>query len=539
MKKRGMKPKLGARADTPIPALRNLGSANGHPKSSSQSWKAPTLASQAVVMSLVEVYFEIVYPIFPLFHRPTYIRKISRGDYTTDKDLFPVTMAVCALVSARVRDQAIFNPSWDIRELSETPSETFYDAAVRYSAGCEDSREVHPFNTLRCFALLALTAIQYGKIREMQLFLGKYHTFAAMDGFHDESNWPKDIGIIETEERRRLFWSMYTLEVYSSIIWNGVTRCREQQVNVAYTTELDDELFSDTCYNQPASSPVDIGPSPGGRWGEVRSSSWLCGWNFTTDLYRVLEHVITNFRDQRRHRRTFLSDMFGDKTAPSPTSVRDSIMALYGNLPGCFKEFPEVTCNPSSDRYGFQAANITATVQLLRMMLFASGGGTIEERCKIASEVVDAFMCIPVSYLRAISSPLLHHLAGIGAILGSVLEEPLSDMAYQQVRVVLLSLAQLLENFDHGIHSAINAQRLRDLVAQIDDYWNQLRTYAAGEPSPRLTAANPNYHDRRHPDALRTLPSQLATSIFEDWPWNLDLVQGAESWSPTTIALDV
>lgn len=113
-------------------------------------------------------------------------------------------MAVCALVSARVRDQAIFNPAWDIQELSETPSETFYDAAIRYSAGCEDSVEAHPFNTLRCFALLALTAIQYGKIREMQLFLGKYHTFAAMDGFHNESNWPKDIGIIETEERRRL-----------------------------------------------------------------------------------------------------------------------------------------------------------------------------------------------------------------------------------------------------------------------------------------------------------------------------------------------
>lgn len=113
-------------------------------------------------------------------------------------------MAVCALVSARVRDQAVFNPSWNLQELSETPSETFYDAAVRYSAGCEDSRPTHTLNTLRCFALLALTAIQYGKIREMQLFLGKYHTFVAMDGLHDESNWPKDIGIIETEERRRL-----------------------------------------------------------------------------------------------------------------------------------------------------------------------------------------------------------------------------------------------------------------------------------------------------------------------------------------------
>lgn len=130
--------------------------------------------------------------------------QISRGEYATDKGLFPVTMAVCALVSARVRDQAIFNPSWDIQELSETPSETFYDAAVHYSAGCEDSKQPHTLNTLRCFALLALTTIQYGKIREMQLFLGKYHTFVAMDGLHDELNWPKDIGIVETEERRRL-----------------------------------------------------------------------------------------------------------------------------------------------------------------------------------------------------------------------------------------------------------------------------------------------------------------------------------------------
>ncbi len=44
--------------------------------SSSQPWEAPYVASQAVVMDLVEIYFEIVYPIFPLFHRPTYIRKV-------------------------------------------------------------------------------------------------------------------------------------------------------------------------------------------------------------------------------------------------------------------------------------------------------------------------------------------------------------------------------------------------------------------------------------------------------------------------------
>jgi hypothetical protein len=149
------------------------------------------------------------------------------------------------------------------------------------------------------------------------------------------------------------------------------------------------------------------------------------------------------------------------------------------------------------------------------MMLFASGGGSIEDRCKIASEVIDAFTHIPVEYLRAISSPLLHHLAGIGSILGSVFEEPLSEHAYEQVRVVLLALAQLLENLEHGIHATKSAQRLRDLVAQIDNYMNTQR------------------------DQSSKVPSKLANEIMDEWPWNLDFMHLAENWSSNDGRLDL
>lgn len=135
------------------------------------------------------------------------------------------------------------------------------------------------------------------------------------------------------------------------------------------------------------------------------------------------------------------------------------------------------------------------------MMLFASGGGTIEDRCKIASEVIEAFSRIPVTYLRAISSPLLHHLAGIGSLLGSVFGESVSENAYEQVRVVLLALAQLLENLELGIHSTVSAQRLRDLVARIDGYVSNQR------------------------DVSRDIPAQLANDIFADWPWSIDFTQ--------------
>lgn len=53
-------------------------------------------------------------------------------------------------------------------------------------------------------ALLALYGIQVGKIDIMHQYLGLYHSLVSMDSLHDEKNWPKDIGFVETELRRRL-----------------------------------------------------------------------------------------------------------------------------------------------------------------------------------------------------------------------------------------------------------------------------------------------------------------------------------------------
>lgn len=493
-------------------------------------WKAPDIASQAVIMDLVEIYFEICYPNFPFFHRPTFLRRIARGEYTNNRFSFGVTMAMCALVSARIADRAVFNPHWDIRHLSQVKSEVFYAAAVR-ECGNAGALKASNLDLLRTCALLAVVAIQYGRFRELQTHLGKYHVLVSMDGLHDEENWPQNIGIIEKEERRRLFWSMYCLDIFSSIMWNGVIRCREQQSNVSYTTELDDEHFDDFGYRfneKPAdASPMVIGPSPTHPTLNIRTSSWLCGWNFTTDLYRVMEHVITHFRDKRRHKRSFLNDIFGESPAVPAANVRDSIMAMYNNLPQCFKETQPITCDASQDRYGFQAANITATVQLLRMVLFASAGATIEDRCKIASEVVDAFMRIPVQYLQAISSPMLHHLAGIGSILGSVFEESLSESGYLQVRVVLLALAQLLENLDHGLHSTASAEKLRSIVSRVDAQMEkQRRSFAVGVgintsvggggslPHPAAGVKSPNEKGEAGPGSIPPPPHATTNSPY-------------------------
>lgn len=526
-----------------------------------QEWKASYIAPRHVIADLVEIYFEVVYPIYPFFHRPTLRRDISAGEYLKNKYKFAETMAVCALTSARLVDGAVYNPKWNILELTKVKSEVYYAAAIK-ECGNVGALEQALFELLRACALLALTAIQYGKFREFQTHLNKYHCLMAMDMLHDEANWPKDIGIVELEERRRLFWGVYCLDIYSAVLWNGVIRSREQQSSVAYTTELDDDYFDDDGYRfDHHEQPAALGHSRvGHRATAVSSSSWLCGWNFGTDLYRVMEHVIINFRDKRQQRRSFLNDIFGEASAVPANNVRNSIISMYNNLPGCFKETQPITLDPTRDRYGFQAANITATMQLLRMILFSSGGATIEDRCNIASEVVAGFMQLPLQYLQAMSSPLLHHLTAIGSILGSVFYEPLSESGYQQVRVILLALAQLLENLDHGVHSTTSAEKLRMLVMSVDKQMdNQRRGISDATASLRLSASStssPYSTGGRMSVGAETVPvsathtSSITMStvmpstrakgqnapmhfpnsndLFQDFPWNQEFMYQSE-----------
>ena len=71
------------------------------------------------------------------------------------------------------------------------------------------------------------------------------------------------------------------------------------------------------------------------------------------------------------------------------------------------------------------------------MVLFTAEDGTVEQKCAIASELLQGFTKVPIFFLKAISSPLLHHLAGIGMILGTAIEGELSLSEYFHVRTVL------------------------------------------------------------------------------------------------------
>ena len=144
---------------------------------------------------------------FPLVHRPTLLRKISTREYLSDKAQFAMTMAICALASSRARDGALYPARWNPDYLREPAAEVFSSAAIAVLPA--DWTKMKGLDWMRTCAVLALVGIQVGNIQMMHQYLGTYHTLVAMDGLHDEKNWPRDIDMVQVEERRRLVSPSY------------------------------------------------------------------------------------------------------------------------------------------------------------------------------------------------------------------------------------------------------------------------------------------------------------------------------------------
>lgn len=254
--------------------------------------------------------------------------------------------------------------------------------------------------------------------------------------------------------------------------------------------EIDDEVLNDSTTDERSTVQKTFSSLTLSRDADnVASTSaecWLSGWNFVTDLYRMLEHALARFygnRNKSNHPdiNSLPPNTFSDyNTIISDSSVADAVLQLYLDLPSWYKETPEMTFDDTKrDRFAFQAANITATLQLVRMVLLATSGDTIAARCQVAQEVLNAFASIPATYLLAISTPLLHHLGGIGSLVVSVLDEPCTESEYKLVQSILLSMAELLENLEPIQRSSGASRGLREKA-------NQITTLIASRGNPAL-----------------------------------------------------
>lgn len=249
---------------------------------------------------------------------------------------------MCAVSALRIKNGAVLNERSVPDDLNPR---LYFDETLQ--ALPDNVNEFKEFESLQATGLACLTALHYSDGPLLHQILGLYHAVVAEHGFSDEKRWPHGLSEIDIEERRRLFWHMYRLEVHTSLVIGHVVRCPELQSSVAYPTIQDIDFIESEDYN-------------------VHQSEWLSGWNFVTDLYRGIEHVIAQFKYRRASTnidRRSLSTAFILDYDPQK-KILDPLAAARDDLPDRFKKALPVSSNTCQNRCGYQTANIACTYQV-------------------------------------------------------------------------------------------------------------------------------------------------------------------------------
>jgi hypothetical protein len=162
---------------------------------------------------------------FNFFHWSSFLRDIKTNRDADDPAFRATLYAVCAVVSARLRDGALTNlaflhdlllPSYpDL--IAHAPTAEWFQSETEHLVPKDILVASRSFDYLRATALLAILCIQNGDTEQLQGYLGNYSTMMVVSGFYDEERWDEAISEVQRQERRRLVSSPPFLHPVSSL----------------------------------------------------------------------------------------------------------------------------------------------------------------------------------------------------------------------------------------------------------------------------------------------------------------------------------
>jgi hypothetical protein len=385
-----------------------------------------------VLVRLVEQVRLVKAPLngnsFPFLPEIDLLTRWETGIPDPDGPSYVLLMAICAVSSQMASLSAVFDHAL-LEGLPLPDSEQYFAEAVsRIPRRIEQTQDL---DYLRSFGLLAVYSLQSGNHVDLHRYLGLYHALVAQHNFHDESRWPQSLTMSDIDDRRRLFWCVYRLEVHSACVLGHLVRMPEAQTSVMYPR---------------------ITPNM-----EPEKQAWTAGWDYITDLFRLLEYAIFSLRGSK-NRKAVLS-VFCER--PSPTTLLDALARLKASksrilhdLVGAFQ----------SNRCRYMAVQITCTETLVNIMALLYCQAPANEIMEVAETLIEEIEKASLIIFKVAGSQIVHQLLGVGHMLFSASRHDHGRHRIEAERLIAF-LGDLIKNLEHDIPSAAEAaERLQKLV---------------------------------------------------------------------------
>ncbi|KAL1845515.1 hypothetical protein Plec18170_009734 [Paecilomyces lecythidis] len=293
-------------------------------------------------------------------------------------------MALCAVSSQAAALNAVFNNTL-LEGLSTPDSDQYFlEAVSKIPAHIAQSQNL---DYLRSFGLLAVYSLQRSNYSDLHRYLGEYHALVAQHSFHDESRWPDDISMSEIDNRRRLFWCIYRLEIHSACVLGHVVRLPEVQVSVLYPRII------------PSMDP------------ETRA--WTAGWDYITDLFRLLEYAMLSLRGCKTRKAVF--SVICDR--PSPTTLLDGLARLKSGKSSVLLSLNDPNSGYQTNRCKYMAVQITCTETLVTIMALLYCQAPACEVMETAENFLEEVTKAPLIMFKVAGNHIVQQLLGVGHML--------------------------------------------------------------------------------------------------------------------------
>lgn len=156
-------------------------------------------------------YLDMIYPLVPVVHRPTFRQQLDDNHDLTDPDFLALLVSLCALtvglLPSRFRDYRAVDPEPGMRFETRT---AFINCCAEI---CTRQRTASYWDhvNLRKWAIsyvLSVACFQTGQVNRSRMFDNEYQQLSRLLGLHRISEY-EGLNCIETQLRKKAFWMVF------------------------------------------------------------------------------------------------------------------------------------------------------------------------------------------------------------------------------------------------------------------------------------------------------------------------------------------
>ncbi|KAF4333955.1 transcriptional activator acu-15 [Fusarium beomiforme] len=321
------------------------------PKSPEQSLRVPP---RLFSDRCVNVYFQEWAPLFPILHKPTFLHIYEEFVADPEKVKGNHKLAQLYLVF-NIAGLSSENPDLPQLAACECQWQTALDAIIM-----EDT-----MNTLQCLSLALLYCTMRADYKRLQHYKSIAIGLSHRLGLH-QSQKRFSFGALTIETRKKVFWTLYTLDCFSAATLGLPKLLKEEDIQTEYPCDTDDEYVTEKGFQ----------PTLPGEY--TRLSSALALFRATRILAKVLE-------------KNYPASSSYDISLQQMAGLESELDAWYDQLPPHLR-LNFVQDKPSTDVTGSRSPLLALAYYFIRTLIYRPAVGS-----SLGSKAASALMSIGAS----------------------------------------------------------------------------------------------------------------------------------------------